>query len=288
MNKQQLDQLISFLSISSIIVALIGFFVPYSTFMLYGIAIDYNLLLSSFLLAFSVYSLDKLSGIKEDSMCMSQRSWFISCNKKILIYITITSYVIAVTLAGLKNILALLVIISPICIGLLYSIKISKVRLKDIPALKNISISTSWALVGAFLPLSVESKSFILVALLFYFGFIKCFINTVLFDVRDIEGDNMNGVRTIPVIFGLRKTKRLLLVLNSTLMPWIIICLSGRFFHQYVFILILSVFYGYGIIFYFCRENKIISKSIDLFVDGEWIWIAICILLFSKTDAFLK
>jgi len=287
MNKQQLDQLISFLSISSIIVGLIGFCVPYSTFVLYGIVIDYNLLLSSFLLAFSVYSLDKLSGIKEDSICMSQRSWFISCHKKILIYITILSYTVAITFACLKNIVALLVIVFPLCIGLLYSIKISTVRLKDIPALKNISISISWALVGAFLPLAVESKPFILVALLFYFGFVKCFINTVLFDVRDIDGDSVNGVRTIPVIFGLRKTKSLLLFLNSTLILWLIICLSGRFFHQYVFILILSVFYGYWIILYFCRENKIISKPIDLFVDGEWVLIAMCIFLFSKTDALL-
>ena len=280
MNK--LDRLISFLSISSILVALIGFCVPYSTSVLYGIVIDYNLLLSSFLLAFSVYSLDKLSSIKEDLICLSQRSWFISRHKKILIYITITSYATAVALAGLKNIVALLVIISPICMGLLYSIKISNVRLKDIPALKNISISISWALVGAFLPLAVESKPFILVALLFYFGFIKCFINTILFDVRDIEGDSENGVRTIPVIFGLKKTKTLLLVLNLSLMLWILICYYGGLFHQYIFILIISVFYGFWNISYFCRKNTDIGRSIDLFVDGEWVWIAIGIFLVSK------
>ena len=262
-------------------VALIGFCVPYVTYMLYGIIIDHNLLLSSFLLSFSVYSLDKLSNIKEDSISLSERAGFISRHKKILIYITITSYVFAIVLAGLENIVALFVIIFPLCIGLIYSIKISNVRLKDVPALKNISISISWAVVGTFLPLAVSSKPFIPIALILYLGFIKCFINTVLFDVRDIEGDSVNGIRTIPVIYGLKKTKSLLLFLNSTLILWLIICYYEDLFHQYIFILIISVFYGFGNVSYFCRKNTEISKSIDMFVDGEWIWIAICVFLLS-------
>lgn len=273
---------ISFLAISSIFIALIGLLLPYSTFLLYNINIDFNLLLSSFLLTFTVYSLDKLSNIEEDSISLPERAGFISRHKKIFIYATVASYIIALSLAFLKNILALFVILFPLCMGLIYSIKISNVRLKDIPALKNISIAASWAVVGTFLPLAVSSEHFPPIALIFYFVFIKCFINTVLFDVRDIEGDSVNGVRTIPVIFGLKKTKILLLFLNSTLILWLIISYSQSFFHQYVFVLIFSIFYGYWYTFYFCRKDKKISKSLDLLVDGEWIYIGIFLFLFSK------
>jgi len=42
----------------------------------------------------------------------------------------------------------------------------------------------------------------------------------MLLDVRDIEGDQKAGVRTIPVSLGVNKTRNLLLLLNSTLVPW--------------------------------------------------------------------
>ncbi len=272
----QTHNLISFLSISSIIVALVGFFVPYITFALYNINIDFNMLLASFLIAFSVYSLDKLSNLKEDSISLPKRARFISRHKKLFIYATVASYIFAIVLAGLKNIMALLVILSPLCIGLLYSVKIANVRLKDTPILKNISISVSWAILGTFLPLAVLFEQHLIkTTLIFYFCLIKCFINTVLFDVRDIDGDSANGVRTIPVILGLKTTKILLLFINSTLIIWLIICYFGGFFHQHLFILILSVFYSFWYILYFARKNTEIGKSIDLFVDGEWIYIGI-------------
>ena len=270
-----LSNLVSFLSLSSILIALIGILLPYFTFLLYEIKIDFNLLLSSFLLTFSVYSLDKLSNIKEDSISLPERAGFISNYSKLFTYATVASYIVALTLTLLINTLAFYVILFPLCMGLIYSIKISNFRLKDIPALKNISIAVSWAVVGTFLPLAVSFEFLTLVALIFYFVFIKCFINTVLFDIRDIEGDSANGVRTIPVIFGVNKTKNLLLVLNSTLIAWIMISYSQGFFHQYLFVLMFSIFYGYWYIVYFCRKDIKIGKSLDLLVDGEWIYIAI-------------
>jgi 4-hydroxybenzoate polyprenyltransferase len=274
-NYLSFSNFVSFLSVSSILIALIGFLLPYFTFLLYDIKIDFNLLLSSYLLTYSVYSLDKLSNIKEDTISLPERAEFITRHRNILTYITVASYIVALTLDLLKNTLALFVVLFPLCIGLIYSIKISNFRLKDIPALKNISIAVSWAVVATFLPLAVSSKSLTPVVLIFYFVFTKCLINTVLFDVRDVEGDNVNGVRTIPVILGLNKTKNLLLILNSTLIPWLTISYSQGFFHQYLFVLMFSIFYGYWYTTHFCKKDIKKGKSLDLLVDGEWIYIAI-------------
>ncbi len=112
--------------------------------------------------------------------------------------------------------------------------------------------------------------------------FIKSYINSIIFDVRDIEGDKMNNVRTIPVILGLQKTKNLLLTLNSTLIPWLIFSYFQGFFHRYLQVLIFSIFYGYWYILHFCKEGIKIGKSLDLLVDGEWIPIAILALIFSR------
>lgn len=266
---------ISFLSISSILIALIGILLPYFTFLMYNIRPDLYLLLSSYLLTFTVYSIDKLSNINEDLISLPERAEFIVRYRKILTYVTLTSYIVALTLTFLRNILALFVILFPLCIGLIYSIKISNFRLKDIPALKNISIALSWTVMGTFLPLAVSSKPFASIVLIFSFIFIKCFINSVLFDVRDIEGDSMNGVRTIPVLFGLNNTKYLLLTLNSTLIPWLMISYSKGYFHKQFFILVLSILYGHWYTVHFCKKDLKIGKSLDLLVDGEWIYIFI-------------
>lgn len=267
---------VSFLSISSILIALIGILLPYFTFLMYNIKPDFYLLLSSYLLTFTVYSIDKLSNINEDSISLPERAEFIVRHRKILIYVTIASYIVALTLTFLKNTLALSVILFPLCIGLIYSIKISNFRLKDIPALKNISIALSWAVVGTFLPLAVSFKPFASIVLIFSFIFVKCFINSVLFDVRDIEGDRVNGVRTIPVLLGLNNTKYLLLALNSTLIPWLMISYSKGYFHKYIIIIIiLTILYGYLYTVHFCKKNLKIGKSLDLLVDGEWIYISI-------------
>jgi len=115
--------------------------------------------------------------------------------------------------------------------------------------------------------------------LIFYFFFLKSFINAVLFDIRDIEGDGMSGVRTIPVVFGRQKTKNLLLILNSTLILWLAFSYLAGLFHQYLFVLIFAIVYGYGYILHFCKEGIKIGKSLDLLVDGEWIPVVILCLV---------
>lgn len=275
------DRVVIFLSISSIFIAINCLLLVYFSFLLYSISIDLNLLLSSYLLTFTVYSLDKLSSIKEDSICMKERAGFIERHKKILTYVTVASYIIAIYLS-FSNSLALFAVLFPQVIGIIYSIKISDFRLKDITGVKNIVVALSWAVVGTFLPLENNRRNLIQILLIFYLFFTKLFINTVLFDVRDIEGDGANGVITIPVLLGIEKTRILLLILNSTLISWLVFSYLQGFFQKYLLIIIFAISYGYWYILHFCRKDIKIGKSLDLLVDGEWIPIAILALIFSR------
>lgn len=89
--------------------------------------------------------------------------------------------------------------------------------------------------------------------------------------MRDIEGDRSSGVETIPVAFGMVKTKIFLLLLNSTLLLWLAFSYWEGYFQRYFYVLIFFIIYGYIYILIFCRENIKIGKSMDLLVDGEWI-----------------
>ena len=270
-----LDKFISFLTISSLFISTNAALLVFYSFLIYNINVDFSLMLAAFFLTFAVYNLDKLLDVKEDSINLPERARFFSINKKSVTYVTIISYFAALSFSFLQNLLAFFVILTPLCIGLIYSIKISNFRLKDILAVKNIAVASSWALMGTFLPLAVLYGYISKIMLIFYFFFIKLFVNTVIFDVRDIKGDRISGVRTIPVVFGREKTKNLLLGLNSTLIIWLALSYFMGFFRQYLLVFIFCIFYGYLYILYFCKDGLKAGNSFDLFVDGEWVIIAI-------------
>jgi len=274
------DKFVSFLTITTLFLALNAALLAYFSFLFYEVSANLSLILAAFFVTFTVYGLNKLTDIEEDSINLPEMDGFIEKNKYYIIYTVITSYIAALSLSFLQNPWAILIILFPFCMGVLYSVKILNFRLKDIIGIKNIVVALSWAVMEAFLPLAVLAKAPTQIMLIFCFVFIKLFIHSILFDVRDIEGDRMSGVRTIPVVFGREKTKNLLLILNSTLIPWLAISYLSGFFHQYLFVLIFAIAYGYGYILHFCKGGLKIGKSLDLLVDGEWIPVVIlCIIV---------
>jgi len=111
------------------------------------------------------------------------------------------------------------------------------------------------------------------------------FINTVLFDVRDVVGDALNDVKTIPVVIGIKKTRRFLLILQSSLLVWLALFLDS--FSRYYVILIISMIYGYLYIIYFCCENEHNGVLRDVLVDGEWIIMSVLVWIYSGIDSYL-
>jgi len=275
---------VSLLIISSIFIAINASLLAYFSFLLYKIRVNFSLLLASFLLTFTVYNLNKLTDIKEDLVNVPERAGFIEKNKCFVTWATIVSCFAALSLSFLQNPFAVFIILFPFGIGIMYSIEISNFRLKDITGIKNVVIALSWSIAGTFFPLIVSFRDFTLIPLIFYFFFTKLFINTVLFDIRDIEGDRMSGVLTIPVVFGREKTKNLLLILNSTLIPWLAISYLSGFFHRYLFVLIFTIAHGYGYILHFCKEGLKIGKSLDLIVDGEWIPVVLLCVMMQRLN----
>jgi 4-hydroxybenzoate polyprenyltransferase len=140
---------------------------------------------------------------------------------------------------------------------------------------KNVAIAGTSVICAALLPLAVHFRSYIAISLIAYFVFLKVFINTVLFDVRDVEGDRLAGTITIPVSLGRQKTRGLLLALNSTLILWAALSVFQGLPYKYLSILAGSIVYGYWYILRLCRDGTTIQKSVDWLVDGEWILIAI-------------
>jgi len=275
--KFSLNKFTSFLISTSLFLAISGslkvlfFCLLFNTFVL-------NIVLATFLIIFSTYGLNKLTDIKEDAINAPERAKIIKKIEPVFKFSLVFSFILSLLLGFSVNVLTLPVLLFPLFSGTLYSVKFSKnlPRLKDILGVKNITIALTWAVGSTLLPaICLLEKEIMQILLIFYFFFLKSLINAVLFDIRDIEGDRISGVRTMPVVLGRQKTKNLLLILNSTLIPWLAISYLSGFFYQYLPVLIFAIAYGYWYIIHFCKEGVKIGKSLDLLVDGEWIPIVI-------------
>ncbi len=210
-------------------------------------------------------------------------------NERFLLAAAAVSYIVALVLGWLESPFAALILLFPIISGIAYSKNIFSAvgipRLKDIFLVKSLIVASSWAVCAAFLPVIYLSGNFIKLGFVFPFFFIKMFINTVLFDVRDVEGDALNGVRTIPVVIGIKRTRQVLLILQSSLLIWLV--LFSELFSKYYVILIVSMIYGYIYILYFCNKNDHGNMSRDVLVDGEWIIISVWVWMYSGIDSCL-
>jgi 4-hydroxybenzoate polyprenyltransferase len=233
------------------------------------------LLIAAFLLSFSVYSLNRVTDIEEDSINLPDKGQSIKKNRDYLLFASLESINIAVVLAFFTYPSAIIVILFAFFVAFFYGWGARRFRLKNIVLLKSITVAGTMTITAVALAFAVYANSAFIVLTVTYFIFVKILIATMLLDVRDIIGDRKAGVRTIPVSLGVNKTRTLLLLLNSTLVPWVAFSLFRGIFYPYIFVLILSVLYGYWSILRFTRASAKTSRPFYSLVAGKWVILAL-------------
>lgn len=277
-----LERILSFLTLNALLAACTTTTILYVSCLLLN-TFNALLLFACFFLTVSTYNLNRLTDLDEDSINTPDRANYTKQHHTRVLLTVVGSAGAALLLASFCDLSAVFVIFLGICASCLYSVRILGFRLKDVLVLKNVTIAGTCVICAAALPLAVHVSSYIAISLIAYFVFIKVFINTVLFDVRDVEGDRIAGAVTIPVSLGRQKTRGLLLGLNSTLLPWVALSIVQGLWYKFIAILAASVVYGYWYIFRLCSNGATIRKSVDLLVDGEWVLIAIVVAVVAAT-----
>ena len=269
--RNSMRELLSFLSVSSLFIGGTGFFKTYISYLLLAMKPNLLICLAVFLVSFSVYTLDKIADLDKDVASMPTRARFLEGKKDLAIAYSALAYLLSIIIVFLGRPISSSLLLVPMAANIVYGTRLipGVPRLKDIPVMKNAIVALSWAIVTVLIPVTYQSLPSLgpthsLVFVVIYFMFIKTFIDTVLYDIRDEAGDRINNVRTIPVLIGLENTTKVLLILNSTLLlglPW---------FEGLTRLLVLSlVIYGYAYILYF-RERRD-PLFLDLCVEGEWM-----------------
>jgi 4-hydroxybenzoate polyprenyltransferase len=269
-----LKNVFRFLSVSSLFVGITGFFQTFTGYLLLGVPPNIQICSAVFLMTFGLYSLNKITDIKEDAINMPERINFLRGRRNLAIAYSIVAYLLCILLTFLDNPSSIVVVFIPFIANALYGSRLipGLPRLKDIPVMKNVIVAVSWALTTTLLPAAHIMSEKFTVALILYFMLVKAFVNTALYDVRDVKGDRENKIRTIPVIVGPKKTILILLAINATLLPLLI------FLDNNARLLAASlIINGFACIFYFgMKENPL---AMDLFVDGEWMLTCVIFIL---------
>jgi 4-hydroxybenzoate polyprenyltransferase len=271
---------LSFLTSSSLYLALNSALVVFLGFFLYGTEICLATLLAAFLATFSVYGLNKATDKAEDAI---NRPEIASKNPKYYLIPSLVALILSLGIGLLDGPWTDLVLVAPLLVGLFYSVRFSKKvpRLKEVTGVKSILVAFSWAFTGSLLPALMKPVHYELVLLVFVYIFFSLLVNTVLFDVLDLKGDQVSGVRTIPLVLGLRMTKIFLILMNSCLVVWLVYSAFRGFFLSSMPALVFGVLYGYLTIGYFV-DHRFKRLRAELLVDGEWIPLVAMLRLFAR------
>ena len=121
----------------------------------------------------------------------------------------------------------------------------------------------SWSL-GIVIFLGVGSVSALLV---YIFFFVKSFVNTVIYDVRDIERDTMAGIATLPSMLGFTHLKLFLGALSVGI-HGLVLCAYYAGLIAGGDVILLSLLHSSTYICLYCSRR---DKFRNTLVDGEWV-----------------
>lgn len=232
-----------------------------------------------FLSAFSVYTINKVTDIAEDAVSYPSRVSFVQRHKTLLLVAAVASYAVAIGISFQYGLMAVGLTVFPAVLGALYSIEwipVSPVsRLKDVFLANTATVALTWAVPVAYLPVVIVGGNIGVTAhVVAVFFFIRVFITTEAFNIRDIEGDAAEGIRTLPVVLGVNGTQAVLHALNVLSFLILLIAVQAGILPLAMWIAVSPVvLYAAGYIFALSRTEKL--DVLTTVVDAEYILMAL-------------
>jgi 4-hydroxybenzoate polyprenyltransferase len=183
--------------------------------------------LAAGLVIYATYTLDRTIPCAED--IINQR-FTVSANRRITMAWCGLTYIMGLCLFLWNGIL--LAPLVPLVIGYLYTRGVSvgnhSLKLKRGAGTKNAVIGLTWGGCIALVIAHFTSNPLAVLPIFLFYG-VKLFINSSLFDMKDLEGDLAAGIRTLPACLGEARTKHLLIVLSLLLHGLMGVCILAGY-----------------------------------------------------------
>lgn len=150
-----------------------------------------------------VYSFNRLTDLDADQTNVPDRAAFVRRYGRALFAVGAVLYLVAIAIAVVAGIRGAAALLVPLIVAVLYSV----VGLQRVLLLKNLIVGFSWGLI----PLGVGVYYDILWSrhVLFLFGFVTIMLTVAaaVFDIKDIRGDRAAGIRSVPLVLGVDRTR---------------------------------------------------------------------------------
>jgi 4-hydroxybenzoate polyprenyltransferase len=230
----------------------------------------------SFLMIYAMYNMNRYSDMQEDLTTHPTRRDFVIKYRKYIEYSGFAAVIVSILLAYGKNLNSVYLIGISMFLAILYSFRwipksiLRYPRLKDIPLVKNIVVAFCWAIITTGVTLTYSNSPFTKAA--FFVGFIvftRFFINTVVFDMRDVKGDEKHGTQTLPVLLGLERTRMFLFAYLTSLVILTFFATADGTLPLSTHLVNLTSLQAY---YYIYLTNKKVSMHTlcDVVADGEF------------------
>lgn len=174
------------------------------------------------LITFAIYANDRLIDLDTDSESNPKRTEFVSRHRETLYILAALAYGLGVALAVLGGPVAFGLAVLPGLAWIVYARDwlpagdTEFTRLKEVLFVNSLIVATAWSIPIVAVPVVFADASFTPAAgvLVLYF-FIGTFINVEIANAEDIRSDTQSGAVTMPVVFGLTRTRRSLYALTA-------------------------------------------------------------------------
>lgn len=239
---------------------------------------------------FAIYNINRRTDAEEDKLNTPYRAEYIK-KYELVLYISVVMYLAAITLSVFVNLDITAVLLFNIIIGIVYSYGVlpnfvkkatGYERLKQVPLVKNFVVSLVWAFIPLMVSLNARIELNITVFFVLSYVFLRLFIGCVAFDVRDIYGDKVSGIDTLPSIIGIKRTINMLHVLNTISGIALFLLVYYNHLPPVGHIINLITLYGYYYIHKLGGSRKSLINLCDRVIDAEYIAIGVLAFVGDK------
>jgi len=253
--------------------------IVFTSAILLGIKITWDCLLVVYLGCQIIYLYNRYREFEKDILTNPERTRHIEKYIKYTPLIILFFLLIIVgLLLYLNKTIVLLFSLILLFLGLLYT-TVFKGLTKKTPAFKSFFVSLMWALLAIFLILYYSFPLNLAVIFIFIFIFLRWFVNTGFFDIKDIESDKKEGLLTLPIMLGKKKLLYLLGLISFFAIVPLVYGFYFKLFPAYSLMLLFTVPYT----FYYFKElndGKVNTSFLyTVIVDGEFILWTVFILI---------
>ena len=245
---------------------------------LMGLTATPLLLVMAYLFSYGAYMMNRGAEIDSDALSHPERTAHLGSRKRYLSAISSGCFLLGYVFAFTVNLIFFAALLVPLAFSLLYSVGSKRLvgvigvsKLKDKLLVKNLFISLGWSLIPVLVGLYYLKLEMAL-ALMGGFIFLRFIVSTLIFDVRDVDGDREQGIRTVPVVYGVGGTYRMMAALDLVTLAYVAAALALALLPIPAAILAILPAYSLFYAYLARRPGANLGFICDVLVDGEYLF----------------